>query len=86
VVDRENAGGAAENGAVGSHQADGTGAEHGDAVSGLETRPAECRPAGGQNVTDGDKALLQGRVGLVQWNGQGYQVGVRGGDTGVLSC
>lgn len=69
VVDRVDAGGATQNGAIGSHQANGTGAEDGDAVSRLETRPGDCRPAGGENITDGDKALLQGWVGLVQLNG-----------------
>lgn len=86
VVDGVNAGGATQNGAIGSHQANRTGPEDGDAVSRLETRPGECRPAGGQNITHGDKALLQGWVGLVQRNGQGNQVGVRGRDTGVLGC
>lgn len=79
AVDNEHGRGAAQGGGVGGHEADGPGAEDGDAFARLEAAEVEPVPAGGEDVGQ------EGEVGFVLGAGgelEAVEVGV--GDAEVL--
>ena len=79
AVDDVHGRGPAQGGGVSGHEADGAGAENGDAFARLETGEVEAVPAGGENVSE------EGEVGFVVCAGgelEAVEVGV--GDAEVL--